>query len=64
MSCSISFSTAIGSSVGSVSALRLRACVRVCVCARVKLRFQQAFIHIMTVSGCDIELKAHFYSAA
>ena len=27
-------------------------------------RFQQFFSHITTVSGCDRELNAHFYSAA
>ena len=32
----------------------------VCVC----IRFQQFFSHITTVSGCDRELNAHFYSAA
>ena len=31
---------------------------------RVSCRFQQFFSHIMTVSGCDRELNAHFYSAA
>ena len=30
---------------------------------RVKCCFQQFFSHIMTVSGCDRELNAHFYSA-
>ena len=29
----------------------------------VELRFQQFFSHVMTVSGCDRELIAHFYSA-
>ena len=31
---------------------------------RVLRRFQQIFSHITTVSGCDRELNAHFYSAA
>ena len=31
---------------------------------RVLRRFQQFFIHITKVSGCDRELSAHFYSAA
>ena len=31
---------------------------------RVLRRFQQFFSHITTVSGCDRELSAHFYSAA
>ena len=31
---------------------------------RVLHRFQQLFSHISTVSGCDRELNAHFYSAA
>ena len=31
---------------------------------RVQCCFQQFFSHIMTVSGCDRELNAHFYSAA
>ena len=31
---------------------------------RVLHRFQQCFCHITTVSGCDRELSAHFYSAA
>ena len=35
-----------------------------CVCIRVWRRFQQFFSHITTVSGCDRELNAHFYSAA
>ena len=35
----------------------------VCV-VRVKHRFQQSFSHITTVSGCNRELNAHFYSAA
>ena len=30
---------------------------------RFKCRFQQFFSHITTVSGCDRELNAHFYSA-
>ena len=38
--------------------------LRVCVCIRVKRRFQQFFSHITTMSGCDRELNAHFYSAA
>ena len=29
----------------------------------VKRRFQQFFSHITTVSGCDLELNAHFYGA-
>ena len=36
----------------------------VCVCIRVQRRFQQFLSHITTVSGCDRELNAHFYSAA
>ena len=36
----------------------------VCVCIRVKRRFQQFFSHITSVSGCDRELSAHFYSAS
>ena len=36
-----------------------------CVCVfGFKRRFQQSFSHITTVSGCDRELNAHFYSAA
>ena len=31
---------------------------------RILRRFQQFFSHITTVSGCDRELNAHFYSAA
>ena len=31
---------------------------------RVLRRFQQFFSHITTVSGCDTELNAHFYSVA
>ena len=31
---------------------------------RVLRRFQQFYSHITTVSGCDSELNAHFYSAA
>ena len=31
---------------------------------RILGRFQQFFSHITTVSGCDRELNAHFYSAA
>ena len=37
----------------------------VCVCVvRVYRRFQQSFSHIKTVSGCNRELNANFYSAA
>ena len=35
-----------------------------CSSVRVQRRFQQFFSHITTVSGCDRELNAHFYSAA
>ena len=35
----------------------------VCLFVQVSCRFQQFFSHIMTVSGCDRELNAHFYSA-
>ena len=39
--------------------------VCVCVCVYLGLTsFQQFFSHITTVSGCDRELNAHFYSAA
>ena len=31
---------------------------------RVKRRFQQFFSHITTISGCDMELSAHFYCVA
>ena len=36
----------------------------VCLFVQVLRRFQQFFSHIATVSGCDRELNAHFYSAA
>ena len=35
-----------------------------CVCVFGFKQFQQFFSHITTVSGCDRELNAHFYSAA
>ena len=39
-------------------------CCLLLLFVRVWCRFQQFFSHIMTVSGCNRELNAHFYSAA